>query len=105
MTVQRILTINTGSSSLKVGLNEMGRDETRILTGEVDRIGVYGGRFRLKGAHGATLIDQGGDFPNHGAEKGRGNGGTNSTNFTAGEHRKILGALRPLQEEVTVFRV
>ena len=39
-TVKRILTINTGSSSLKIALFEMGRGETRILSGEVERIGV-----------------------------------------------------------------
>ncbi len=66
-TVRQILTINTGSSSLKVALYEAGREETRILSGEVERIGVPGGRFRLTDARGATLIDQGGDLPDHGA--------------------------------------
>ena len=42
-TVRQILTINTGSSSLKVALYEAGREETRILSGEVERIGVPGG--------------------------------------------------------------
>ena len=42
-TARRILTINTGSSSLKVALYEAGREETRILSGEVERIGVPGG--------------------------------------------------------------
>ena len=69
MTVQRILTINTGSSSLKVGLYEMGRGETRILSGEVERIDVPGGRLHVTDANGATLIDQGGDFRNHGARR------------------------------------
>jgi acetate kinase len=62
---QRILTINTGSSSLKLVLYEAGREETRLLSGEVERIGVSGGRLRLTGARGATLIDQGGDLPDH----------------------------------------
>lgn len=67
-TVRRILTINTGSSSLKVALYEAGQEEALILSGVVDRIGVSGGRFRLVDAHGATLIDQeGGDLPDHGA--------------------------------------
>lgn len=69
-TARQILTINTGSSSLKVALYEGGREETRILTGEVERIGVPEGRFRLTDAHGATLIDQGGDLPDHGAALG-----------------------------------
>ena len=66
-TVQRILTINTGSSSLKVALYETGREATRILSGAIERIGVPGGRLRLTDAHGATLIDQGGDLADHGA--------------------------------------
>lgn len=69
-TARQILTINTGSSSLKVALYEGGREETRILSGEVERIGVPEGRFRLTDAHGATLIDQGGDLPDHGAALG-----------------------------------
>ena len=39
-TVERILTINTGSSSLKIALYEMGSGETRTLSGEVERIGM-----------------------------------------------------------------
>ena len=66
-TVQRILTINTGSSSLKVALYEVGQGETRILSGEVERIGVPGGSFTPHGRPRATLIDQEGDLPDHGA--------------------------------------
>jgi acetate kinase len=57
-TVRRILTINTGSSSLKVALYEAGREEARILSGEVGRIGVPGDQFCLTDVRGATLIDQ-----------------------------------------------
>ena len=66
-TVERILTINTGSSSLKIALYEMGSGETRILSGEVERIGMPAGHLQLTDAHGATLLDQRRDFPNHGA--------------------------------------
>ena len=66
-TVQRILTINTGSSSLKVALFEMGRGETRILSGEVERIGAPEGRLRLTDADGVTLLDQRSDLADHGA--------------------------------------
>jgi acetate kinase len=69
-TARQILTINTGSSSLKVALYEAGREEALILWGEVERIGVPGGRFRLTDARGATLIDQAGDLPDHGAALG-----------------------------------
>ena len=66
-TVQRILTINTGSSSLKVALFGMGRGETRILSGEVERIGAPEGRLRLTDADGVTLMDQRSDLADHGA--------------------------------------
>ena len=65
--VRRILTINTGSSSLKVALYKAGREEARIFSLEIERIGVHGGRFRLTDARGATLIEQEGDLPDHGA--------------------------------------
>ena len=39
----RILTINSGSSSLKFALWEMGPSETLLLRGAIDRIGLSGG--------------------------------------------------------------
>jgi acetate kinase len=66
-TVQRILTINTGSSSLKVAVYEMGRVGTRILSGEVERIGDPQGRLHVTDASGATLIDQRNHLADHGA--------------------------------------
>lgn len=69
-TTRQTLTINTGSSSLRVALYAAGREETRILSGEVERIGLPGGRFRLTDADGATLVDQGCDLPDHGAALG-----------------------------------
>jgi len=66
-TAQRILTINTGSSSLKVALYEMGRGETRILSGEVERIGVPEGLLHVTDATGAKLIDQRHHLADHGA--------------------------------------
>ena len=64
--VQRIFTINTGSSSLKVAVYEVGQEETQVLSGAVERIGVSGSRLRLTDAHRVTLVDQGGDLPDHG---------------------------------------
>ena len=57
--VQWILTINTGSSSLKVALYEVDRKETRILLGDVTRIGIPGSRLCITDARGVTLVDQG----------------------------------------------
>ena len=65
--IQQILTINTGSSSLKVALYEVDREATCLLLSEVTRIGIAGSRFRMTDARGVTLVDQGGSFPDHGA--------------------------------------
>ena len=62
---QRILTINTGSSSLKIGLYQSGAEITRILSGELERLGQTGGHFRIKDAHGVELIDHRDQFPDH----------------------------------------
>jgi hypothetical protein len=64
---QWILKINTGSSSLKVGLYDVGQGETRLLSGEAERISDPVACLRLNGADGAALIDQRGSFPDHGA--------------------------------------
>jgi len=54
-----ILTINSGSSSLKFSLFEA-ESERLLLDGAVERIGLGGGRFRVKGK-----IDEHHDFPDH----------------------------------------
>jgi acetate kinase len=69
-TVRRIVTINTGSSSLKLALYDMGREETRALSGEVERIGLPASRWHVTDAQGASLIDQEGNLPDHGAALG-----------------------------------
>ena len=63
----RLLTINSGSSSLKAASYEMGEKEPLILAMEVDRIGIPGSHMRITDAHGATLLDQKGDLPDHSA--------------------------------------
>jgi acetate kinase len=65
--LRRILTINSGSSSIKCSLYEMGPEERRILSGDVDRIGLQGGHFRFRDASGEILIDQQCDLPDHDA--------------------------------------
>jgi len=66
-TDQWLLTINTGSSSLKVALYQVVRGETRALSGTAERIGDPTGHLRLTDARGATLIDQRGNLRDHGA--------------------------------------
>ncbi|HEY3967339.1 MAG TPA: acetate/propionate family kinase [Planctomycetaceae bacterium] len=63
----QILTINTGSSSLKVALYELSRELRLVLSGLVDRIGSGEGRLRLTDAQGATLVDQANQLIDHGS--------------------------------------
>jgi len=61
----RLLTVNTGSSSLKAALYEMGPAETLGLTAHAERIGSPGGRLRILDAQGAALLDEARDQPDH----------------------------------------
>src|SRR5579864_8356226 len=56
-----ILTINSGSSSLKFSVYNMGRPEALLLTGEFDRIGLTHGVFQAEG-HKQDV-----DLPDHDA--------------------------------------
>lgn len=61
-----VLTINTGSSSLKAALYEMAGTEKRALSFSVERIGHVGGAMRVTDAGGAMLLDRFQDMPDHG---------------------------------------
>jgi acetate kinase len=61
----RILTINSGSSSIKLGLYEIGKSERLMLSGSLTRIGLTAGVFLVEDAKGNTLIDQPVDLPDH----------------------------------------
>jgi acetate kinase len=64
----RLLTINTGSSSLKAALYRLdGQGEQVELTAQVERIGLSGSRMGIMDARGATLLDQQGNLPDHAA--------------------------------------
>lgn len=63
----RVLTINSGSSSLKAASYEMGEKEALILAVEIDRVGISGSRMRITDAHGTTSLDQKSDLPDHSA--------------------------------------
>ena len=58
-----ILTINSGSSSLKVSLFDEASGAL-VLSGSIERIGLAGGRFRVK-SEGRVILDEPLDFPNH----------------------------------------
>ncbi len=61
----RVLTINSGSSSLKWSLYRMGETETRVLSGSLERIGLRGGLWHIRDADGITLLDENREFPDH----------------------------------------
>lgn len=61
----RVLTINSGSSSLKIGLYEMGEAERLVLSGSMERIGLRAGLFRIEDSSGKSLIDEHIDLPDH----------------------------------------
>ena len=63
----RVLTINSGSSSLKFSLYQMGQAEVLVLSGRLERIGLRGGLFHIHDAGGATLIEEHAEFPDHDA--------------------------------------
>jgi acetate kinase len=53
-----ILTINSGSSSLKVALYCVQDEESLVLSGGAVRLGLPGGRLRMTDAEGQTLLDR-----------------------------------------------
>jgi acetate kinase len=60
--VTRVLSLNAGSSSLKLALQA---GEERLAQGAVERVGLSRGRFWLRG--GVAAIDCDGHFPDHAA--------------------------------------
>jgi acetate kinase len=58
----RILSLNGGSSSLKLGLYELGTTETRLAAGAVEGIGTERGQCWMRDAAGQSLDDAPGDF-------------------------------------------
>jgi acetate kinase len=61
----RILTINSGSSSIKCSLYHIGQIETRVLLGDIERIGLHGGRFCIRDVGGETLVEEYRDMADH----------------------------------------
>jgi acetate kinase len=58
---RRILTMNRGSATLKSALYEAGDHEELLLSMTVDEAGSSGGRLKIDGASGSTLLDSGVD--------------------------------------------
>ena len=62
-TIPVILCLNSGSSSLKFTLYQLGETETLLATGAIERIGLPEGRLWIRGANQQTLMDTHRDFP------------------------------------------
>lgn len=62
-----ILTINSGSSSIKFSLYKAGPEPSLILSGKLDRIGLPSGHFNASDAQGASLVSKDLSMPEHGA--------------------------------------
>jgi acetate kinase len=67
MDLRHILTINSGSSSIKCSLYDMGAEENLVLSGDIQRIGLPGSRFQIRDAGGATLVEEYRDLADHDA--------------------------------------
>jgi len=61
----RILTINSGSSSIKLALYHMGPSEMLMLSGKIDRIGLLGSHLEMKDADGKVMTKRELSLPNH----------------------------------------
>jgi acetate kinase len=64
---RRILTINTGSSSIKAALYDLDGEERLTIAAQVERIGLSGSHTRITDAGGAKLLDEQRDLPDHAA--------------------------------------
>jgi acetate kinase len=60
-----ILTINSGSSSIKFALYRMGRDEKVVFSGSVGGIGTGFDVFRANDGAGKSLVDNSLHMPSH----------------------------------------
>jgi acetate kinase len=63
----RILAINSGSSSLKVALYDIDKIETLLVSIEVRRVGIPGGWIRAADRSGRNVLDRHMDLPDHAA--------------------------------------
>jgi acetate kinase len=61
-----VLTINTGSSSLRAALYAVAERETLLVSARAERIGLSQGRLQLIAGDGRSLADEPASFPDHG---------------------------------------
>jgi acetate kinase len=63
----RILTINSGSSSLKIALFRLGKMETLELSAKIERIGLPAAHCRIARGDGTVLLEETRALPDHAA--------------------------------------
>ena len=64
---RQILTVNSGSSSLKFARYRIGASETLLQSGRMERIGLSTSFFRVQDAGGKTLVEESSSLPDHDA--------------------------------------
>lgn len=103
----RILTINSGSSSLKIALFLMGEKETMELSARIERIGLSAGRFQIKDGKGRILAEEHPHLPDHDAAFHRFLKWLQKRNacLTAVGHRVVHGGLHYDQPELITLRM
>jgi acetate kinase len=65
--VRSILTINSGSSSIKFSVYSAGPDPERLLSGRLERVGLPQGRFIAESGQAGVLASRELSLPHHGA--------------------------------------
>ena len=59
MVATKLMTINTGSSSLKAALYRIGQSEQLDFAVNAERIGQDSGRLRIQDGHGEVVLTEG----------------------------------------------
>ena len=94
-----VLTINTGSSSLKMTLYSLDAAEKSVLTASVDRIGSSKSRIRISDQRNESKADREERIPNHGAAL-RAEQHALFSNVDGVGHRVVLGDRRCSQPQL-----
>ncbi len=63
----RVLTVNTGSSSLKTGLYDLAEEPVALFTCTADAIGAASSRLRIRGREGTAALDSDASLRSHDA--------------------------------------
>ena len=104
-----LLTVNTGSSSIKTAVYQVGKTEEPIIFASVDRIGSLESRTTITNANHEHVFEQQEPIANHGTALktilGRLDGQIALTVLDAIGHRVVLGDKRCLEPQVLTERL